>query len=122
MAASIPQVLTENGVTVVQLGPEYDSLDEGNLDDLRDFLLQLADQTDPPWLVIDLSNTNFFGSIFIEVLFRMWNRLNARGGCFVLSGLREFCAEVLYTSRLDKLWDFYPNSKAAVEALKNRRP
>lgn len=104
-------------VTVAQIGPEFEALDEEILAQVRDFLLDLADRADPPHLVIDLSHTDFFGSGFIEVLFRVWNRMQRRGGRFVLSNLKPYCAEVLKIARLDTVWSIYPTRAEAVAAF-----
>ena len=104
-------------VTVAEIGPEFEALDEDILHRVRDFLLDLADHADPPYLVIDLSNTEYFGSGFIEVLFRVWNRMQRRRGRLALCSLRPYCAEVLKIARLDTVWSIYPTREAAVEAL-----
>jgi len=113
-----PAVCVENGVTVIALGPEFENLDETLLDQVRDALLDVSVTSDPPRVVIDLSHTRFFGSSFIEVLFRLWTRLNARpGGKFAISGLTPYCADVLHITHLDTLWSVYPDRAAAIQAL-----
>ena len=113
-----PDITKQNGVTVVALGPEYESLDEHGLDDLKDAILSVADTADPPRVVLDLSHTQFFGSAFIEVLFRTWTRLNARdGGKFAISGVTSYCADVIEVTHLDRLWDFFPSRDEAIASL-----
>ncbi|MGH7127564.1 MAG: STAS domain-containing protein [Planctomycetaceae bacterium] len=116
----VPEISKEDGVTVVALGEEFENLDEPGLDELREAILNVAGTADPPRLVVDLSHTNFFGSAFIEVLFRAWNRINSRdGGRFAISGLTRYCREVIETTHLDQLWDLYPHRDDAVSALKS---
>jgi anti-anti-sigma factor len=112
-----PETTTQNGVTVVRLGDGCDAIDEGNVEEVNAFLLELAQSADPPTIVIDLSRITFFASSFIEVLFRVWNRLNRRQGHFALCGLTQYCGEVIHVSRLDTLWDLYPDAASAVSAL-----
>lgn len=113
-----PIISKESGVTVIQLGPEYENLDERLLEGLRGAALEVSKAADPPWVVIDLSNTRFFGSAFIEILFRLWNRMNSRpGGQFAISGLTPYCAEVLKITHLDSLWKIFPDRASAVAAL-----
>jgi anti-anti-sigma factor len=117
-STTAPTIAKDNGVTVIQLGPEYENLDERLLEGLRSVALDVSKSADPPWVVIDLSNTKFFGSAFIEILFRLWNRMNSRpGGQFAISGLTSYCAEVLKITHLDSLWKIYPTRAAAVQAL-----
>jgi len=115
----LPEVRVDNGVTVVALGPQFENLDEWILDGVRDTLLAVSQKADPPLVVLDLSHTKFFGSAFIEVLFRLWNRLNTReGGQFAISGLTPYCAEVLAITHLDTLWRTFAQREEAVRALR----
>jgi len=113
-----PEVSQINGVTLVHLGPAYENLDEGILDALRVELLQAVQLAEPPVLLLDLSCTKFFGSAFIEILFRMAHRLKQRKGKFGLSGVTEYCAEVLKVTHIDTLWPIYPTSAEGVVGLK----
>ncbi len=113
-----PQITTQNGVTIVSLGEEYENLDERVLEELRDVILKVVDEADPPRVILDLSHTKFFGSSFIELIFRSWNRVHAKpGGKFVLSGLTEYCREVIEVTHLDKLWELYDDIPSALAAL-----
>ena len=91
-----PEIEVRNGVTVIQLGPDYDNLGDSLLDELRDRVLECGRKADPPKIVMDLSHTAFFGSSFLEILLQMWKELSEReGSAFALSGLNDNCAEVL---------------------------
>lgn len=105
-------------VTCIILGEAFQNLDEQMLDGIRSRLLSESSAATPPKVVIDLSHTAFFGSSFIEVLFRIWNRLNAApGGKFGIAGLTPYCLEVLQVTHLDRLWSLYPNLDEAVRGL-----
>ena len=120
-AAATPEIFVEKGVTVIALGPDFATLDDSHLQSLRTVVLDVSQRADPPLVVIDLSHTRFFGSAFIEVLFRLWNRLNSRtDGAFAISGLTPYCAEVLKVTHLDKLWDLFPTRDEAVAHLSER--
>lgn len=113
-----PEIRKCGDVTVIAFGPQFESLDEGVLDKIREFVLESAKSADPPKIVIDLSHTKFFGSSFIEVLFRVWNRVNGQpGGAFALAGLSPYCREVLEITHLDKLWPLHPNANDAVDGM-----
>lgn len=115
---SINHVVQQDGVTIIGLGPDYENLDDAVLDDLRKLILNAVDDADPPLVVLDLSHTKFFGSAFIEVLFRAWNRIVKQEGEFCLSGLTPYCAEVIDVTHLNRLWSIYKNRDEAVAALK----
>lgn len=117
-----PEVTVDRGVTVIGLGTGYESVDEHALDTgLRTSLLELAESADPPVVLLDLSHTNFFGSSFIEILFRLWNRLNSKpGGNFAICGLTSYCLEVLRITHLDTLWHLYDTRDAALREMTAR--
>jgi anti-anti-sigma factor len=111
------QLTRQHDVTVVELGPHYDSLEEGALEELGDVLLTNATLVEPPLLVLDLSQTSVIGSRFIELLVRAWKRLSERGGGLALCGLQPFSSEVLRVTRLDTLWESFSDRESAVAAL-----
>ena len=114
----VPDVQQVRGVTVITLGPECENLDEHILDQVRDVLIDTATRSVPPRVVLNLSHVKFFGSSFIEVLFRIWNRLRARkGGEFALAGVAPYCADVLSITQMDTLWKAFPTPAAAVAGL-----
>jgi anti-anti-sigma factor len=80
-------------------------------------MLREAEQADPPCLLIDLSQTDYIGSRFVELLVRVWRRLKQRGGVLALCGVQPFCLEVLKVTRLDQVWALYPSRPAALDAL-----
>ena len=108
----------EGEVTVVSVGPDYKRIDETNVGDLSERLLEIVQKASPALIVLDLSSTEFFGSSFLEVLFRIWKTvrkdLRAR---FAISGPQSYCREVLTITRLDSLWEIYDSSTAAAVAL-----
>lgn len=113
------QIFVEDGVTVIAFGRDYSAIDEQKLDAIRAQLLAVTEQgTLPKAVVVDLSHTTFFGSSFIEVLFRIWKRVNGAGGKFALAGLAGYCLEILTVTHLDTLWKNYATRDAAVAAVK----
>lgn len=112
------RVSRQQDVTIVELGPSYESLDRGVIAEIGEVLLSEATQVDPPRMVLDLSETSYIGSAFVELLVRAWKRLAERGGTMVLCGLRPFCTEVLHVTRLDRLWQAFPTRDLAVAAVK----
>ena len=104
-------------VTVIELGPDYRSLDDEALAEFGELLIRTATTVDPPRVVLDMSATDYVGSTFLELLVRAWKRLRERGGTMVLCGVQPFCSEVLRVSRLDTLWDSFPAQDQAVAAV-----
>ena len=111
------EVLHQRAATVLELGPRYDSLDDPSLRDFPQQILREAEQADPPCLLLDLSQTEYIGSRFIEALVRAWQRLRQRGGTLALCNVQPFCLDVLRVTRLTQIWVVYPSRRAALEAL-----
>jgi anti-anti-sigma factor len=115
---SAPEVVVDGQVTVIALGPKYKIIDEHVLDTgLGETMIEIALDAKPPLVVLDLSQTQFFGSSFIEVLFRVWNRLQGRSGKFAICGLTPHCYDVLKITHLDTLWPLMPTRAEAVAAV-----
>lgn len=112
-----PEVFQQDSVTIVALGPGYEQLDELHLEELSTVILDAAGAAKPPRVVIDLSHTKFFGSGFIEILFRSWHRLNARDGRLGLCGLTPYCQEVIEVTHLDRLWSISPTREEAIREV-----
>jgi anti-anti-sigma factor len=104
-------------VTVIRLGSLYENLTEIVLPKLQERMFQVVDTAEPPHVVVDLKNVVFFGTAFIEVLFRIWHRVNRRDGRFALCGLREYPREVLRVAKLDSVWKIYPDAETASQAF-----
>lgn len=112
------EILRAGDVTVIELGAGYETLDEPAVEELITPILDAARAAEPPWIVLDLSHTTFFGSSFIEILFRAYNRLREKDGRFALCGLTPYCREVVEITHLDRLWKVYPGRDEAVAGVR----
>lgn len=106
-------VTQSDGVTFLKFDPPLKMIDEGVLGSFTDTLLS-AGEADPPRVVLDLDGTEFFSSSFIEVLFRLWNRLKARSGRFAICNLHPYCRQVLEITNLHRIWTL---SRTRAEAI-----
>jgi anti-sigma B factor antagonist len=112
------QVHDEDGVAIVEFDRGLSTLDEPATQKVKDVLLQGVSDTQP-CVLVDLSHVTFFGSSFIEVLFRLWDRTQKRQGQFAICGLSPYCAEVLAITNLDTLWRIYPTRAEALRDLQS---
>lgn len=101
--------------TVAHLDTTYDSLSEERLKGLADLLLDAAAKAVPPRLVVDMSQTEFIGSRFVEIVFRAGKRLAERGGSLSIAAPSRFCAEVLRVLELDQVFDIEPSVAEALD-------
>lgn len=118
MADSEPfDVCRVAGVTVAVFRNSYAQIDESQMEIVNRSLMELG-SIEPPALVLDLSHVEFFGSSFIEAMFRVWKRLQGRSGAqFAICGLKPYCREVLEITHLDKLWPLYATRDEALAQL-----
>ena len=110
----------EAGARFVEL-PEaaYGSLDGEKLEGVRRLLLDLANQPGPRPLVVDFSNVHYVGASFIGVLVDACDQLKKHNRPMALCGLMPYCARLVRTLHLDKLFDIYPTQEIALEKIGN---
>ena len=112
------QIGSDNDVTVVTFGPSLEHLDDQVVMQYQDLLLATARDASPPRVLFDLSNVLFFGSTFIELVFRVWHRLNSETDShFALCGVSDYCLEVLQVTHLDQLWPIHTTRSEAIEGM-----
>ncbi|HEY1067658.1 MAG TPA: STAS domain-containing protein, partial [Pirellulales bacterium] len=80
----------EGPASIARLEGQYSSLDDEVMDEARAALLQLADECEPPYLVLDVSAVEYVSSMFIEMLFRCHTRLKRRGGTLAFCSPGDF--------------------------------
>ncbi|MFV0442942.1 MAG: STAS domain-containing protein [Planctomycetaceae bacterium] len=105
-------------MTVVVFGPEFKTINEDLVPSSGEAMMQAAEM-DPPLVVVDLDGVEFFSSSFIEMLFRLWSRLNKREGRFALATLSPNCREILEVTNLQRLWKVCPTRMEAIVWLKS---
>ena len=71
----------------------------------------------PAGLIIDLTELKYFGSVFINFLFKCHMLAKRRGSDIVLAGVSERSRELLRVTNLDTLWAIYDSRSQALEAL-----
>ncbi|MBI3463790.1 MAG: STAS domain-containing protein [Planctomycetes bacterium] len=100
---------------VAHLGPEYGSLNQRALDALEDLVRHVRNRAGSANVVLDLSETRYFGAGFIGVLVRATIELRRCGRRLALSGLRPSLARVLRACKLDTVFARSPDMASAKE-------
>ena len=77
---------------------------------------QVAD-TACPYLIIDLSNMNYFGSEFIGSLIILGREKKNRGGKVVICAAQPNMYDVLKGMSLFKLWPYHESREAAINSF-----
>ena len=70
----------------------------------------------PERLVVDLSGVPYIDSAGLAALIAAMQEVEGYGGKFLLAGLQETVREVLESSRLDQVFQIFPDADAALAA------
>ncbi|HVA48753.1 MAG TPA: STAS domain-containing protein [Pirellulales bacterium] len=111
-------LLKQEGITVIEVDAQYDSLDVAKLNEFGSQLLAAVAEAEPPTVLLDMGKTTFIGSSFLGLLIRAWKRLRDRRGSLALCNVNDVCGDVLRASKLDMIWQVFPDRDAAVGRLR----
>jgi len=104
-------------VTLIVVTPALESLDASLERHVIDLILRPLQGLDDPLVIFDLSEVDYFGSMFLAVLLRCWKSVTARGGTMALAGVSPRAKDLLRITSLDMIWAMYPTRREAMEAL-----
>lgn len=104
-------------IAVIIPSPEVESMHENLIQQAAQMVLAPLRQDPPAGLVIDLSQVNYFGSVFISFLLRCHMLVKKHGSEVVLAGASERVRELLHLTALDTLWALYDTRDEALQAL-----
>lgn len=104
-------------VTVVVPSGEVESLQWELIEQASELLLAPLDRMETPLVVIDLSEVDYFGSVFLSLLLRTWKSVFQHGGTMVLCGVSRRARELLKLTALDTLWAIYDTRDEAMSIL-----
>ncbi|MEZ6064792.1 MAG: STAS domain-containing protein [Planctomycetaceae bacterium] len=113
-----PDIQRIDDVTVVSFDPTVQSINESYLSHSSEALLSVVN-AQPPRVVLDMAGVKFFNSSFIEILFRIWNRVQSTNGRFAICNLDPYCLEVLQVTNLTTLWTIVDSRDAALAAVRS---
>ncbi|MGL4464387.1 MAG: STAS domain-containing protein [Planctomycetia bacterium] len=104
-------------VAVVIPSSEVESLQDETVGWAVDLILQTVNQARATAVVVDLGEVEFFGTIFLSLLLRVWKSLANDGGTLVICNPSSQAREVLRITNLDTLWALYDDRDEAIAAL-----
>ena len=108
----------DGSLVVVTFGSEYEAIDGTLVSQAEKNLLAAVDDDECRTLLIDMKNTRFFGSAFIESLIRVWNRMKVRDGSSLkICNLQPYCEEVLTITHLNQIWGIHSSRQEAIAAI-----
>lgn len=104
-------------LTVISATPALESIAVGLEEQAADLIFEPLRRDREPLLVFDLSQVDYFGSVFLGVMLRCWKLVQAKGGTMALAGVSGRAKELLHITSLDFVWPIYATRREAVEAL-----
>ncbi len=112
----ILDIREENGVFVVSF-KQASIGGIGEVEKIAEALRDLIQNADVCNMVVDFSNVSFFSSQMLGLLVDIWRRIKDKGGALLISGINPQLTRVFRITHLDKLFNFYENTEAAVSSL-----
>ncbi len=104
-------------IAIIVPSPEVESMPENLIQQAAQLVLAPLRDDPPGGLVIDLSQVNYFGSVFLSFLLRCHMLAKKHGTEVVLAGTSARTRELLHLTALDTLWAIYNTRAEALEAL-----
>jgi len=104
-------------VTVITANAALERLAFGLEEQAAELILEPLKRQDNPMILFDLSQVDYFGSMFLALLIRCWKMVLGKGGSMALSGVTARTRELLRVTSLDIVWPIYDNRLEAMEAL-----
>jgi len=108
-----PRVELKSGVTIVHLHGELRGEDGGSILAVVEKLLDGAS----PRVVLTLAEVSYISSAGLGELVRLAARANSQSARMVLAQTSPFVGGVFKATRLDKFFEIFPTTDAAVAAL-----
>jgi anti-anti-sigma factor len=118
-AQAEPLIRVERHGTIAVLipSPEVVALPEHPLQQAATVALAPLEKLPPTGIVMDLSQVEYFGSLFISFLIRCHRLAKESGGRMAVAGASGNIQQLLRLSALDSLWPFHREQAEAVQAL-----
>src|SRR5947208_11931375 len=104
-------------VAVVIPSAKVEEMHEALIEQAAKMVISALKEDPPSGIVIDLSQVNYVGSIFVSFLLRCHTLAKKQGSEIVLAGASEPARELLHLLDLETLWALYGTRQEAIEAL-----
>jgi anti-sigma B factor antagonist len=104
-------------VAVVIPSAKVEEMHESLMEQAAKLVINSLKMDPPAGIVIDLSQVNYVGSVFVSFLLRCHMLAKKQGSEIVLAGASEPARELLHLLDLETIWAIYPTRKEAIEAL-----
>ena len=111
------QIDRHGEIAVVTPSVKVEEMHETMIEQAARLVVQALRNDPPDGIVIDLSQVNYFGSVFVSFLLRCHSLAKKTGTEIVLAGPSEPARELLKLLDLETLWAIYDTRQEAMDAL-----
>ncbi|MCX7702422.1 MAG: STAS domain-containing protein [Gemmataceae bacterium] len=112
------QVQRRGDVVIVVPSADVECLSDSMIEQAAQLVLAPLKDDPPSSIIFDLSQVQYFGSLFITFLLRCHLMVKKQGdGELVLAGVSNRIRELLRLTNLDTLWALYDTVGEALDAL-----
>lgn len=112
-----PRTIRDGDITIIEFGDDLTHLSEDVMPAVSKAVGE-AGQNPGEKVLLDMTVVKYFGSSFIEVMYRLWKQVQSQKGKFAIAGLQPNCRDVLEVTNLDKLWTLTPDRESGLAALR----
>jgi anti-anti-sigma factor len=111
------QIERHGEIAVVTPSAKVEEMHETMIEQAAKLVVQSLRNDPPSGIVVDLSQVNYFGSVFVSFLLRCHSLAKRHGSEIVLAGPSEPARELLKLLDLETLWAVYDTRKEAIDAI-----
>src|SRR5947209_18833416 len=116
-AAQEFQIERHGEIAIVTPSAKVEEMHETMIEQAARVVVQSLREDPPAGIVVDLSQVNYFGSVFVSFLLRCHSLAKKSGSEIVLAGPSEPARELLHLLDLETLWASSDSPSEAVTAL-----
>jgi anti-sigma B factor antagonist len=92
-------------------------LEEKDINSLRESIMAVIEQSDQINMILDFSNVKFLSSAVLGLLLRISKKIYERDSHLRLCNINPKIYEIFKITRLNKIFEIYPDIESALEAL-----
>ena len=104
-------------IAIVIPSAKVEEMHETLIEQAARMVVQALREDPPEGIVVDLSQVNYFGSVFVSFLLRCHALAKKNGTEIVLAGPSQPARELLHLLDLETLWAIYDDRQEAIDAL-----
>ena len=104
---------------VVVPSSRVESLQWELIEEASELLVAPINDLHGPMLIVDLSEVDYFGSVFLSLLLRVERCIRRSAGSMAVCGASPRARELLRITNLDTIWPIYDDRSEALAALRS---